>query len=564
MELKTFFDNFEYMAEAPNGIQKLREMILQLAVQGKLVLQDPNDEPASILIERVRFEKNRLPKGGKFRKPKPMSPLNMTEVPYKMPSQWEWVRLGFIGYTQTGTTPSKTHSEYFGSFIPFIKPADIDANRINYNNEGLSQIGLKQGRFIEKHSIMMVCIGGSIGKVNFIERDCSCNQQINTITLYTGILHKLINYFMRSPYFQDEVISRAPKATLPILSKGKWEQIPIPLPPLNEQKRIVAKVDELMVLCDNLEARKQKTHQTCIKLNDASIDKLMTAPTPDKFNRHWKRIYDNFDLLYSKPENVTKLRQSILQLAVQGKLVRQDPNDESASLLFEKIKAEKNQLAKEGAIKISKPLPIIGTEDYPYTKPLGWVWVRLGQISLNVHYGYTASADSSIKNVRLLRITDIQNGRVNWDLVPGCKIESKAQSQFLLNPGDLLIARTGGTIGKTFLVEDTPFPAVFASYLIRAIPSSYVYPSFLKVFFGSNLYWTQLYNKTSGTGQPNVNATSLKTLIFPLPPIEEQKRIVAKVDEFTALCDELEYKLSEGQSDNNRLAEAAVADFLAA
>lgn len=181
MKLDTFFDNFGLLAGAPNGVKKLKEMVLQLAVQGKLVPQDPKDEPTSVLLEKIKAEKERLIKEERIKKAKPLPPIEPGEIPYEIPNSWEWIRLGEMGFTQTGTTPSKSNPAYFSKYIPFIKPADIFENSVNYENEGLSKQGLNHGRLIESNSVLMVCIGGSIGKVNFIERACSCNQQINTI-----------------------------------------------------------------------------------------------------------------------------------------------------------------------------------------------------------------------------------------------------------------------------------------------------------------------------------------------------------------------------------------------
>ncbi|MDM8556348.1 restriction endonuclease subunit S [Desulfococcaceae bacterium HSG7] len=359
MNLNLLSDNFEMLADAPDGVPKLREMILQLAVRGKLVAQNPDDEPASALLEKIKAEKRQLIKEKAIRKTKSLPRITISELPFKLPDQWEWVRLGAVGFTQTGTTPSKSNPAFFGQYIPFIKPGDISENHINYYNEGLSKEGLIKGRLIDKDSIVMVCIGGSIGKTNFVDRSCSCNQQINTLTPFLNISHKLLAYFMRSRYFQEEVFKRAPKTTLPILSKGKWELIPIALPPSDEQKRIVTKVDQLMSLCDELEIRKQKRDKIHIALNDAALDKLLSAKTPKTFTKHWQRIRRNFDLLYDNPENVSKLRQAILQLAVQGKLVPQNPDDEPASVLLEKIKAEKERLIKAKKIRKMKPFASI-------------------------------------------------------------------------------------------------------------------------------------------------------------------------------------------------------------
>ncbi|MBM3298390.1 MAG: restriction endonuclease subunit S [Deltaproteobacteria bacterium] len=247
-------DHFDTLTSDPRTIEALKQTVLQLAVQGKLVPQDPDDEPASVLVERIETERERLVQEGKIRKPKPLPSVEDEEIPHVLPKGWKWVRLGDLGNTQTGTTPSTKNPEYFGNDYPFIKPADISEDFIDYNNEGLSELGLENGRLIEVGSALMVCIGGSIGKVGVVDRDCSCNQQINALKPYLDLSGYLFGYFMRSPYFQNEVLSRAPKTTLPILSKGKWILIPFPLPPLAEQKRIVAKVDALLALCDALAA----------------------------------------------------------------------------------------------------------------------------------------------------------------------------------------------------------------------------------------------------------------------------------------------------------------------
>ncbi|MCA3983018.1 restriction endonuclease subunit S [Vibrio vulnificus] len=237
---------------------------------------------------------------------------------------------------------------------------------------------------------------------------------------------------------------------------------------------------------------------------------------------------------------VKKLRELILELAVRGKLVPQDPNDEPASVLLERIAAEKAQLVKEKKIKKQKALPEVTEQEAPFNVPKGWEWTRLGNLSSDIHYGYTTSAKPNSEGVRLLRITDIQNDKVNWGTVPACDITEEKAKSYLLENDDILIARTGGTIGKSYLVENIDLQAVFASYLIRVKRVQAVYAPFTKVFLGSQLYWKQLIENSAGTGQPNVNAAALKQLLFIVPPFNQQKRIVSKVDELMALCDQLE------------------------
>lgn len=266
-------------------ISKLRQAILSEAIQGELVPQDPNDEPASVLLEKIKAEKEKLIKEKKIKKEKPLPKITEEEIPFKIPKNWEWVRLGNIGDAQTGTTPSTKNPEYFNGDIPFIKPADIFKNGINYNNESLTRKGLENGRLIPKDSLMMVCIGGSTGKSYFTDRDVSCNQQINTIKGFSGISGKFIFYFTNSKYFQDEVFRKSTGSATNLINKQRWIEILFPLPPLNEQKRIVEKIDQLMKLCDELESQ--------VKQNQINSEKLMGAVLREAFEQKDDLLVEN-------------------------------------------------------------------------------------------------------------------------------------------------------------------------------------------------------------------------------------------------------------------------------
>ena len=236
--------------------------------------------------------------------------------------------------------------------------------------------------------------------------------------------------------------------------------------------------------------------------------------------------------------NAQQLKNSILQEAIEGRLVPQDPNDEPASVLLERIREEKRRLVKEGKLK-KKDLDEtpISEEEKPFDIPESWEWVRLSTLSSAIHYGYTASA-APAGNSKLLRITDIQNDKVYWDTVPFCTIKDNELEKYQLKNRDILIARTGGTIGKTYIVRNLNEISVFASYLIRVIPLQEVNEEFLKLFMLTPCYWTQLIEASSGTGQPNVNGQSLSKLILPIPPLEEQKRILSKIEELLPMVEE--------------------------
>jgi len=239
----------------------LRQAVLQEAIVGKLTAEwrKQNSEfirgenHASRLLEKIRAEKDRLIKEGKLHKGKPLSSLTNDEQPFTLPSGWAWCRLGDWGITQTGTTPSTIDIGNFGTYIPFIKPADITLKGIDYANEGLSEKGLNEGRLIKRNSVLMVCIGGSIGKSFFTDRDVSCNQQINSITLLAQLNSRLLHQLLQSKYFQFEVWDKAMKSSTPIINKGRWEEILFPMPPLAEQRIILARLDELLTMIDELE-----------------------------------------------------------------------------------------------------------------------------------------------------------------------------------------------------------------------------------------------------------------------------------------------------------------------
>jgi len=265
-----------------------------------------------------------------------------------------------------------------------------------------------------------------------------------------------------------------------------------------------------------------------------------------------------FPLLATSPNGVARLRELILQLAVMGKLGTQDASDEPAAELMKKINEDRQKIIKDDKTKKSKNQAYVLDNGIKVQIPDNWVLSHVGEISDRIHYGYTASADETNKRIRLLRITDIQNNRVNWDIVPGCEIDDSDFQLYSLKAGDLLIARTGGTVGKSYLVRELPVPAVFASYLIRIIPNHHLNPEYVKLFADSPFYWDQLFQKCMGTGQPNVNGTALRSLLIPLPPLAEQHRIVEKVDRLMALCDTLEVQQRKEHEQSVRHGTAAL------
>jgi type I restriction enzyme S subunit len=261
-------------------LAKLQQAILQEAIQGKLTADwraaHPQAEPASQLLHRIQAEKARLIAAKQLRPEKPLPKITSAEIPFAIPKTWEWCRLGNLGWTQTGTMPDTTVPENFGNFIPFVKPADIDGNGITYEEKGLSERGLNEGRLIEANSIMMVCIGSSTGKVAVNDRPVSCNQQINAITFLDDVSEQCVEFILKSPYFQTALWAATKTGITPIINKSKWSGILIPLPPLAEQAAIVARVEALLGSSRLLAAEIAQTRTHAAHLLQAVLKEAFT------------------------------------------------------------------------------------------------------------------------------------------------------------------------------------------------------------------------------------------------------------------------------------------------
>ena len=359
---------------------------------------------------------------------------------------------------------------------------------------------------------------------------------------------------------------------MPAIKRNRilWSSNAFPLPPLEEQKRIVAKVDQLMALCDELEARQQKQQQGRVRLNNAALDALLTAREPDEFADHWQRISTNFDLLYDHPETIAKLRAAILQLAVQGKLVPQDPNDEPASVLLERIKAEKERLVRGGGLRKTKPLtPVLGHE-VPLQLPVGWEVNRFGDLT-EIVGGVTKGRKLAGRKTAFfpyLRVANVQRWFVDLNVMKDIELPIEELEKYRLQIGDLLITEGGDwdKVGRT---------AVWGGQIENCLHQNHVFRARL---FEGNLSrdWLVLaINSPVGreyfansskqtTNLASINMTQLKHFPMPVPPAAEQKRIVAKVDQLMALCDELETKLNQSQQHSEKLMEATVRQLLVA
>ncbi|WP_311748147.1 restriction endonuclease subunit S [Proteus penneri] len=542
------------------GIKKLRELILELAMRGKLVPQDPNDEPASELLKRIAAEKTELMKQGKIKKQKPLPEISEDEKPFELPNGWEWVRLGELGYTQTGGTPSKSNAEYFGNEIPFIKPADITTQGVIYDNEGLSTKGADSlGRIAPSGSILMVCIG-TIGKCQVINRTCSFNQQINSITPFVD-MSEFIYLDISSPYFQSQAWDYSSSTTIAILNKGKWESLSVPIAPISEQSRIVSSVKKLMSLCDQLEKQSLTSLDAHQQLVETLLSTLTDSQSSKELSENWSRISQYFDTLFTTEASVDALKQTILQLAVMGKLVPQDPNDEPASELLKRIEQEKALMVKNGKIKKQKPLPPISDEEKPFELPQGWEWITMQNLQPEFQNGLSSRGSLSGKNCIVIRLADIKNWQISFADTRTLTVTDSESKKYYLDKNDILIIRVNGSadiVGR-FILYNGDQHACYCDHFIRLrLPHKGVIDErYLTLIASSSLVRSKISNLFITTaGQKTVNQTHINSLFFPLPPYKEQGFIIDRVKKLFTLCDTLKLRLQSAQQTQLNLADA--------
>ena len=515
--------------------QQLKNSILLMAVQGKLVPQDPNDEPSSVLLERIHAEKERLIKEKKIKREKNPSVIFKgadntpyekigdevrslaDEVPFDIPDSWEWVRLGELFQHNTGKALNAANRT--GQLKQYITTSNLYWDRFELDN--LKEMYFSESE-IEKCTVikgdLLVCEGGDIGRASIWSYDypmCIQNH-IHRLRAYvplcTRFFYYLFDLYKHIGWIGGKGIG------IQGLSSNAIHSLLFPLPPLAEQHRIVETIDKLQ------------------PYTDAYADVESTLDT----------------LNTTFPE---RLKKSILQEAVQGKLVPQDSSDEPAEALLERIRAEKRRLIKEGKIKKDKHESVIFRRDnshyekmdgmerciddeLPFEIPESWAWVRWGAIAESIQYGYNAPAKQEGR-IRMVRISDIHENTVAWSSVPFCDIDDSDIPTYLLQANDILFARTGGTVGKSFLVSEVPCESIYAGYLIRTRYSSLLCPQYLKYFMESPLYWQQLKSGTTATAQPNCNGQTLAKMLLPLPPANEQLRIVDNLTRTFAIIERM-------------------------
>ncbi|MGE4545688.1 MAG: restriction endonuclease subunit S [Pedobacter sp.] len=549
MTIETFFANFDHFVDAPNGVQKLRELILHLAVRGKLVPQHPDDAAATI-SQRLESSKELLSNSRTNAKATSLPSVTDDES-YPIPTNWTWVRLGqIVEVLDSLRKPVTKHARKPGPYPYYGASGIVDYVSEFIFDEPLVLVGEDGAKWDQGENTAFLISGKT-----WVNNHAHVLRPIRAV-----VDDQFLVYVLVGSDLQQYITG----ITVPKLNQAKLVSIAIPLPPIEEQKRIVAKVDQLMALCSDLEARQQKQQQGRMRLNNAALDSLLNASEAEEFADHWQRICNNFDLLYDHPETIAKLRAVILQLAVQGKLVPQDPNDEPASVLLERIKAEKERLFREKVIRKGKiSIEVTSTEvEPPHTQPDGWERCRLEDISLTLitgPFGSSLHKSDYVQNgIPVINPASLRDGKITplSNMAVGEETIDRLSS-FMLQRMDIVLARRG-EMGRCALVTENEEGWLCGTGSVILRLSKMIFNPYFVKLISSDAVRHYLSESSVGSTMSNLNQKILMNMAILLPPEAEQKRIVAKVDQLMALCDELEAKLEKARQHSETLMEATV------
>ncbi|MGY3942200.1 restriction endonuclease subunit S [Aeromonas tecta] len=529
------------------GIKKLRELILELAVRGKLVPQDPSDEPASVLLERIAAEKSQLVKEGKIKKPKALPEISEEEKSFELPRTWSWVRLNDI--TDYNGRPNIEPDNIKGDvWLLDLEDIEKDTSKLLYRAFYEERESKSNKSTFKCGDVLYGKLRPYLNKVIIADLDGVCTTEIVPIVPSDGLHPAYLKYLLKSPAFQNYVNSLMYGVKMPRLGTEDAIKSVHPLPPFAEQHRIVAKVDELMALCDQLEQRSESqlaAHQTLV---ETLLTTLTDSGDADTLAQNWARLSTHFDTLFTTEASIDALKQTILQLAVMGKLVPQDPSDEPASALLERIAAEKAQLVKEKRIKKEKPLPAIGEDEKPFELPQGWEWCRFGTL---VNFRTELVRSDEFPNFDQVAPDSIEKGtgkliKRRTVLESGVK---GPNSRFYA--GQILYSKIRPSLSKVIIAD---FDGLCSAdmYPLEAMISS----DFLLKVILSEVFLAQVRVVENRIKMPKLNVGSLSNILVPICPESEMSKITSKLTDLVLVCDQLTSCLQVSQQIQSNLASA--------
>jgi type I restriction enzyme S subunit len=555
---------FDRISDAPEAVPRLRRFILHLAVRGKLVEPDSNDGTASELLKLIQAERSRLAASEEIKKEKPLAPIDENEVPFALPAQWSWARLRQITSDRGQATPS---GEFSYIDVTSINKEDgrVGDTRVLSASEAPS----RARKVVAAGDVVYSCVRPYLLNVAIIDANISplpiASTAFAVLNGYGLILPRYIWIVMRSPFMVECVEKRMRGQAYPAINDSDFALLPFPVPPLAEQQRIVAKVDELMALCDRLEAAQTERERRRDLLVSSSLHRVNQAADSPASLDHARFYLSHLPRLTTRPDQIPALRGAILNLAVHGRLVPQDSNDEPASELLTKV--QKERASEEPFMRDREGLATAPCIDDLFPIPDNWRWTTLGELAFSFRYGTSVKCSYEVTGVPVLRIPNVADGKIDIGDLKYGSLPKREVELLTLRAGDILVVRSNGSlslVGRVALVGSEAVGYCYAGYLVRIRASVTLLDGrYLLLALTTKHVRDQIEIPIRTTvGLKNVNATELARLSLPLPPLAEQHRIVAKVDELMALCDRLESQLAAAQKESSAFLEAVLHEAL--
>ena len=541
-------DHLDAFASAPEGFKRLRELVLNLAVRGRLVPQNSGDESAEKLLAWIRSSNNRVvlvPKD---------SP------PYEVPLSWVWTTLGEI--TNVGET-IKAGTLHDDTWVLDLEDIGKDTSRLVCKVRFSERQSKSDKNIFAAGDVLYGKLRPYLNKVIVADEPGVCTTEILPLRGYGNINADYIKTFLKSPGFIGYVNAKSYGMKMPRLGTTDAKRAYFALPPLAEQSRIVAKVDELMALIDALEAKVGAGETARIKLRDAFFDALASSPDAAATAGAWAQLAPHFDLLLQTPADVDRLQQTLLQLAVKGRLVPQDPNDEPAAELLKRIRAEKARMVAEGKIRHEKPLLAIDENGLPFDVPRGWQWAVLGDVVLSSEAGWSPSCESTPREDSkwgVLKVSAVSWGEFLDEENKALPSHLEARPEYEVQPGDFLLSRanTAELVARSVIAWNPKPHLMLSDKIIRLQIAMGADRTYFNLFNNTSFARTHYVANASGTSasMKNVSRDVVLSLPVPVPPLAEQSRIVAAVASLTALCDRLRERLAARRELSAKLAAA--------
>lgn len=563
MNAERLLAEYERVGDAPNAIAKLRAFILDLAVRGKLVAQDTNEDSAALLLKRIELERARLQLIAS------VEPVGVEEAPFPLPRGWVWSRLGEVcSKTGSGSTPRGGKEVYQSSGIPFLRSQNVHNDGLRLEDVAYisPQVHEKMlGTAVRPGDLLLNITGGSMGRCCRVADDfgeANVSQHVAIVRPAIKGMADFLHHLILAPYFQAFIFDEQTGAGRGGLPKNRMDRIVVGLPPLAEQVRIAAKVDELMALCDQLEKARAERETVRDRLTAATLARL-NEPDADTFESDWRFALNMLPAMTTRRDQIAELRKAVLGLAVRGKLVAQDTNEEPAAMPVKATRDEKEQRVAARRQKGSATLSL--EEGTAFDCPEGWMLSALGEVSLKITDGAHKTPTYVEKGVPFVSVKDFSSGTLslkNTRLIPPSE-HKLLYKRCDPRRGDILIGRIG-TLGKAVVVDTDIEFSLFVSVGLIRVDQRVLSPEFCRLVLNSPFVAKEFerIKVGGGTHTNKLNLGDLHSVALPVPPLAEQHRIVAKVDGLMALCDQLESALAKGEETRGRLLDALLHEAL--